>query len=369
MKFTTERGAILGALLAARDIALSTGTIPILTMVRLGLNGNSLSITATDTDLEYSNTVTVAGVTDGVILANAQRIADIVKSLPDGCQIEIAGDDNSDGIVLRSGKSRFRISTLDAKDFPKLSQINGGAEFTLSEAEYRQAFTSTLPFVCADGTRYYLCGVHLQVRGDMKFRSTNGHALSTVAIQNPTGSTDLASEGVIIPTASIQKLLKIASGEVLVKCDTSRISFTWGSSNLTSKLIDGTFPDCDRLVPVNPPIKLTSAAMAVKSAVARIALVGGDQGDKSKSSTIRMDIRKDSIVITGASGADEGQEEIEAVSNYEITIGFEPRYLNLATSLCDCDEINILMTDAGSPAVFAPADENGVSFLVMPKRI
>ena len=370
MKFTVERSAILGALLAARDIASPVSTIPMLSMVRLALNGNSLSITATDMELEYTNSITVTGVTDGETLINAQRIADIVKSLPDGCQIDIAKDDNAaDGVIVKSGKSRFRLSTLDAKDYPKVYEILGGAEFVLSEPEYRRAFQSTLPFADTNSTRYYLCGVQMRVRDDMKFRSTNGHVLASVAIQSPLGSNDIPIEGVIIPTSSIQKLLKIASGEILAKCNDSRISFTFGTSTLTSKLIDGTFPDVDRIIPVNPPIKVTAAAMSVKSSAARIALVGGDAGEKSKSSTIKLDVSKNSIVISGANGGDEGREEIEAVSNSDIAIGFEPRYLNLATSLCDCDEVNIHMTDAGTAALFAPADDNGVSFLVMPKRI
>ena len=370
MKFTSEKSTIVGPLLAARDIAVNNSRILALSMVRLSLSGDTLQITATDLDTEYRNSITVNPGVDGELLVNAQKIADIVKSLPDGCQIEFASDDKADdGIVIKSGRSRFRLGALPVDQFPNALTVSDAAEFTLSQDEYSKGFGSTIGFVSQDPTRFYLCAVHLRFNGGLIFEATNGHAVSKVKIEAPLGSNPLGAIGCVIPAVTVQKLLKLVSGDTLVRVGPTLVSFAFGSSTFVSKLVDVQYPDIDRAIPQNAKLDTTVKASDLKVAVNRIALVGGDENIKAKSSTLRLEISESSMVISGASAGDEGVEEIEVVSTGDIVIGFEPKYLALAVNTCDCDEVKISFVDRESAAIFRAADDNGVMIVVMPKRI
>lgn len=370
MKFTSERAIILGPLLAARDIAVNNSPILVLSTVRMNLVGNSLQITATDQDIEYTNTVTVQGGADGKILVNAQRIADIVKSFADGSQVEIALDDKAeDGIIVRSGRSRFRLNATAPEAFPMSKVLDDANEFALSQNEYTKGFQSTLPFACQDQTKYTLCGVNIRPDQELVFESTNCHTLSQVRMTAPIGSNALPGFGLIIPTQSIHKLLKMASGDMLVRFTDSLISFSCGSMTFVSKMVDGAYPDLDRVIQIDTSITVLVKAVDVKSSVNRIALVGGDESSKNKSATLKLELSKSNMVISGSSSGDEGVEDIEAVSDGEITVGFEPRYLALAVNTCNCDEVKILIKDKNSPVIFRPADDNGITIVVMPKMV
>ena len=366
MKFTSERATFLSAIVGAREVAANNSPLAQLNMLRITLSGDKLVVESTDMDASFRTTATVNGIQSDDILIPAARLVEIVKALPGGCQVEISTDDKApDGIVIKSGRSRFRLPSLSPDLFPQFSPVGEGSEFTLSEAEWRRMMILPAPFMSNEATRYYLCGVNLCVTdGKLRSAATSGHFLAAVSMDCPIGASSMTD--IIIPATAIGRISKLASGDILVKCDGQKVSFTWGASTFTTKLVDGTYPDIDRIMPESSPVNVTVNAREMRAACSRIAIVGQDTGSKAR--TIKLDVRLDDMTISGGSDGEDGEETIGAASSGEAWIKIDPTYLNISIHACGGDEILIGIKDESSPCVIRPADDTGVTIIVMGKR-
>jgi DNA polymerase-3 subunit beta len=368
MKFTAERATLLSAILGAREVAANNSPLVQLNMMRLTLSGDMLVVESTDMDACFHTTATVDGIQGDDILIPAARLVEIVKALPDGCQVEISTDDKApDGIVIKSGRSRFRLPSLSPELFPQFSPVGEGSEFTLSEAEWRRMLTLPAPFMSNEQVRHYLCGVNLCVTGGkLRSAATSGHFLAAVTMDCPIGASGL-TDGIIIPATAIGRLSKLASGDILVKCDGQKASFTWGASTFTTKLVDGTYPDIDRIIPEYSPVNVTVNAREMRAACSRVAIVGHDTGSKAR--TIKMDVRLDDMTVSGGGDGEDGEEVIAAASSGVASIKLDPTYLNTSIQACGGDEILIGISDIECvPCVIRPADDTCVTIIVMGKR-
>lgn len=367
MKFTAERATLLAAIVGAREVACNNSPLAQLNMLRLTLSGDKLVVESTDMDASFRTTATVDGIHGDDILIPAARLVEIVKALPDGCQVEISTDDKSpDGIVIKSGRSRFRLPSLSPDLFPQFSPVGEGSEFTLSEAEWRRMLILPAPFMSVNTTRGYLCGINLKADGaKLRSAASDGNIAAVVHMDAPLGSETLV-DGVIIPNTAVLRLSKLASGDMIMKIDGQKASFTWGPSTLVTKLVDGTFPDISRLVPASTPVNVTANTKDMRAACSRVAIVGLDV-TSAKARTIKLDIVLDEMTISGAGDREDGEEIIAVASNDATSIKLDPSYLNLGIQACGGDEVLLGITDATSPCIVRPADDTDVVILIQGK--
>ena len=368
MKFTAERATLLAAIVGAREVAANNSPVAHLNMLRLTMSGDKLVVESTDMDASFRTTATVNGTQCDDILIPAARMVEIVKALPDGSQVEISTDDKApDGIVIKSGRSRFRLPSLSPDLFPQFSPVGEGSEFTLPEAEWRRMLVLPAPFMSNASARYYLCGVNLCVTdGKLRSAATSGAFLAAVTMDVPIGASGM-TDGIIIPATAICRLSKLASGDMLVKCDGQKASFTWGASTFTTKLVDGNFPDINRIMPESSPVNVTVNAREMRAACSRVAIVGHDTGSKAR--TIKLDVRLDDMTISGGGDGEDGEEVIAAASSGEATIKLDQTYLNISIQACGGDEIKMGLSGVeGVQCVIRPADDTGVTIIIMGKR-
>ena len=249
MKVTLERAALLKSLGHVHRVVERRNTIPILSNVLLQANGSSLFLKATDLDLEITESVAADVAQSGSTTLPAHTLYDIVRKLPDGAQVSLEMTGDAGQLLLRSGRSRFMLQSLPETDFPDLTTGDMSHKFTLSAVELKKLIEKTQFAISTEETRYYLNGIFvhtLDVEGHTMLRSvaTDGHRLARVEIPAPAGSAGMP--GVIVPrkaVTEVQKLIDDGAGDVAIEISTTKARFTFGDVVLTSKLIDGTFPD------------------------------------------------------------------------------------------------------------------------------
>ncbi|MGL4438130.1 MAG: DNA polymerase III subunit beta, partial [Bosea sp. (in: a-proteobacteria)] len=263
MKVTVERSQLLKALGHVHRVVERRNTIPILSNVLMNANVMGLKLKATDLDIEVVETIQADVSMQGAITVPAHVIYDIVRKLPDGSQVSLETSGETGQMTLRSGRSRFVLQTLPETDFPDITAGEMPHVFTLASAEFKRLIDKTQFAVSTEETRYYLNGIYfhtLEVEGNALLRAvaTDGHRLARVDTPAPKGSAGMP--GVIVPrkaVAEIQKLLEGGETEVEVQLSATKIKVSIGDVVLTSKLIDGTFPDYGRVIPSGNDKRLT----------------------------------------------------------------------------------------------------------------
>jgi len=257
MKLTIERAALLKALSHVQSVVERRTTIPILSSVLLRASAGRLALSATDMDLEIVEGVPCQIEQDGRTTAPAHTLYDIVRKLREGAQIRIEASGERNSMVLRSGRSTFTLQSLPPEDYPVMAGGEYPHNFVLSAAELRSLIDRTRFAISTEETRYYLNGIYLHVTKNegvpvIRAVATDGHRLARVELVLPEGAA--AMPGIIIPRKTVLELRKLvdeSQDEVQVALSETKIRFTIGEAALTSKLIDGTFPDYDRVIPSN----------------------------------------------------------------------------------------------------------------------
>jgi len=371
MNLTIERADLLKCLGHVQSVVERRNTIPILSNLKLDAGDGKLSLNATDMDLDIIDSVGAEISTPGATTAPAHTLYDIVRKLPEGAQVEM----NADGegwLQLSSGRSRFTLSCLPIDDFPVLSGGELAHEFTLTVAEVKALVDKTKFAISTEETRYYLNGIYVHAaerNGAQVLRAvaTDGHRLASVEIPLPDGASGIP--GVIVPRKTVSELRKLVdetTADIAVGLSETKIRFSFEDTVLTSKLIDGTFPDYQRVIPEGNDKKLDVETKGFAAAVDRVSAISSE-----KSRAVKLNIASGILTLSASSPEDGGAtEEIEVDYQGDVLeVGFNAGYLLDIVRQIEGSNARMLMADAASPTIFSEVDDPGVLYVLMPMRV
>jgi DNA polymerase-3 subunit beta len=371
MKVTIERAALLRALGHVHRVVERRTTIPILANVLIDARDSAVRLKATDLDLEMVETAAAEVGQAGATTLPAHTLYDIVRKLPEGAQVSLDGGESGQ-LTLRSGRSRFNLSTLPESDFPDVTSGEFSHSFHLAPAELKRLIEKTQFAISNEETRYYLNGIYihaLDVDGRLMLRAvaTDGHRLARLEAPAPEGCAGMP--GVILPRKAVQevqRLVEDAQKDVLVELSTNKMRFSFGDALLTTKLIDGTFPDYGRVIPSGNDKRLTVEREAFTKAVDRVSTISSERGR-----AVKLALTEGKLVLS-VTNPDQGSaiEEIEAdYDGAPLDVGFNARYLLDITQQLDSDTALFKLADPGSPTLIQDRDGASALYVLMPMRV
>ena len=373
MKIITEHRPLLRAVSHAQSVVERRNTLPILSNILIDARDDALRITATDTDLEIIETVPDAQIlAPGAAMVDARMMYEIVRKSPDGCQIEIAHDDKAENLPLSLGRSRFQLRSLNSADFPAFSDEDLPHNFVIQASELRRLINKTRFIIPNEETRHYINGMYLHRKEEeggtsLRAAATDGHRLACISLPLPSGAEEMP--GVIIPRKTIlelQKLLEGVEDDISFRVSENKCRFALEGAVLTSKLIDGTFPDYERVIPTDNERRFTVNGRAFSEAVDRVSTI---TSEKSRAVKLSLEANLLRVSATNHEGED-AQEDISASYGAEdMEIGFNGGYLLDIAGACDGEDAIFALKDAGSPAVIHDSEDEGVVYILMPMRI
>ncbi|WP_228243726.1 DNA polymerase III subunit beta [Porphyrobacter sp. GA68] len=378
MKATLERATLLRCLSHVQSVVERRNTIPILSNVLIDADADgSLKVMATDLDLQVVETMKAASVeAPGAITVSAHLLFDIARKLPDGSQVGIETADNR--MTVKAGRSRFQLPTLPRDDFPTIVEGDLPTSFTLPARTVAELIDRTRFAISTEETRYYLNGIFLHVSDGenggqplLKAAATDGHRLARFTLPRPDGAEGMPD--VIVPrkaVAELRKLLEEAlDGDVRVDLSPSKVRFTIGGEGgvvLTSKLIDGTFPDYSRVIPTANDKLLRLDPKSFYQAVDRVATIATE-----KTRAVKMGLDADKVTLSVTS-PDNGTAAEEVAAEYAadgFEIGFNANYLKDILSQIDSDVVEVHLADAGAPTLIRKDDKSAALYVLMPMRV
>ncbi len=372
MKLTIERAALLRALGHVQSVVERRNTIPILSNVLLRAEGSKLALSATDMDLEMVSSLAAQGAKPGATTVPAHTLYDIIRKLREGAQIELETTGEKGLMTLRSGRSTFTLSCLPPEDYPLMAGGELAHNFLLSAADLKRLIDRTRFAISTEETRYYLNGIYLHAAKSDKVNmlravATDGHRLARMEIPLPEGASGMP--GVIVPRKTVMELRKLLDEmdqDVSVALSDTKIRFTFAETVLTSKLIDGTFPDYDRVIPMGNDRILEVDCKLFAEAVDRVSTISTE-----KSRAVKLAIERGSLTLSATSPENgTATEELEVRYNAQpLEIGFNSRYLLDITEQIEGDGARFAMADAGSPTVVRDSADGSALYVLMPMRV
>jgi DNA polymerase III subunit beta len=372
MKVTVERAELLKSLAHVHHVVERRNTIPILGNVLLRAEDGRLAFKATDLDLEIVESIAAESAQGGVTTVPAHMFYDIVRKLPEGAQIGLDALGERAQLAIRAGRSRFSLQTLPEADFPDLAAGDLTHSFTLPATEFKRLIGKTQFAISTEETRYYLNGIYLHPLTSshglaLRAVATDGHRLAQFDLAAPEGAAGMP--GVIVPRKTIgelQRLIDTGEGDVQVALSATKIRLTIGAVVLTSKLIDGTFPDYSRVIPLGNDKRLEVDRRDFEQAVDRVSTVSSERGR-----AVKLSISAGRLVLS-VTNPDSGSATEELEIGYEgdpLDIGFNSRYLlDIATEL-ESDTAVIKLADPGSPTLITDKEDKGALYVLMPMRV
>lgn len=372
MKLTIERSALLKSLAHVQSVVERRNTIPILSNVLLEAREGMVGLTATDMDIAVIEKASADVAQDGSTTVAAHTLFDIIRKLAEGSQIEIATGTDEGQLALRSGRSVLKLATLASEDFPVMADGELPHSFSVSATDLRNLIDRTRFAISTEETRYYLNGIYLHpAQSDdtavLRAVATDGHRLARMEVALPEGAADMP--GVIVPRKTVNELRKLldeVSEAVAVSLSDTKIRFELGDVVLTSKLIDGTFPDYDRVIPVGNDKVLEVGCRPFQHAVDLVSTIATE-----KSRAIKLSLDNGSLVLSATSPeSGSATEELEvAYSDGPLEIGFNSRYLLDITQQIEGDNAQFNLADAASPTVVRDASDPSALYVLMPMRV
>jgi DNA polymerase-3 subunit beta len=367
MKATIERATLLKSLSHVQSVVERRNTIPILSNVLIDAREDgSIRLMATDLDLQVDESVPANVTTPGATTVSAHTLFDIVRKLPEGSQVELSAAEGK--IQLSAGRARFNLSTLPRDDFPVIAEGELPTRFELPAATLRQIIDKTRFAISTEETRYYLMGIFLHVADDqLKAAATDGHRLARVTVPKPDGADGMPD--VIVPrkcVAELRKLLDELEGTVEVSLSPTKIRFGLGSAVLTSKLIDGTFPDYNRVIPTANDKLLKLDPKTFAQGVDRVSTIASE-----KTRAVKMMVDRDKVTLSVTS-PESGTATEELAADYgsdNIEIGFNARYLLDILGEIDGDTVEVHLADAAAPTLLRENDKSSALYVLMPMRV
>ena len=372
MKVTVERAELLKSLGHVHRVVERRNTIPILANVLIRAERAKLSLKATDLDLEVIDAVAAEVSPGGSTTVPAHMLYEIVRKLPEGSQIVLEASGDRAVLAIRAGRSRFTLQTLPDSDFPDLAAGEMTHNFSLSAADLKRLIDKTQFAISTEETRYYLNGIYLHTAGTGKSAmlravATDGHRLAQVELPLPAGAAGMP--GIIIPrktVGEVQRLIEDAEAEVAIELSQGKIRFTLGDVVLTSKLIDGTFPDYARVIPVGNDKQLVVDKKDFEASVDRVSTVSSERGR-----AVKLSITAGRLLLS-VTNPDSGSatEEIEVEYDSDpIDIGFNSRYLLDIAAQIEGEVAVLKLADPGSPTLIQDRDSAGALYVLMPMRV
>jgi DNA polymerase-3 subunit beta len=367
MKATIERATLLKSLSHVQSVVERRNTIPILSNVLLDAREDgSLRLMATDLDLQVDETVSANVAQPGATTVSAHTFFDIVRKLPEGSQVELSAAEGKMQVV--AGRARFNLSTLPRDDFPVIAEGELPTRFELPAATLRQIIDKTRFAISSEETRYYLMGIFLHVSDDqLKAAATDGHRLARVTVEKPDGADGMPD--VIIPkkcVGELRKLLDEVDGTVEVNLSPTKIRFHLGHAVLTSKLIDGSFPDYNRVIPTANDKLLKLDPGSFKAGVDRVATIASE-----KTRAVKISLDRDRVTLSVTS-PENGLATEELAADYSadsLEIGFNARYLLDILGEIDGDTVEVHLADAAAPTLLRENDKSSALYVLMPMRV
>ncbi len=366
MKATVERSALLKSLAHVQSVVERRNTIPILSNVLIEAQGDGLRLMATDLDLQVVEAVAAHVEAPGATTVSAHTLFDIARKLPDGAQVELAVSDDRMSVV--AGRARFTLATLPRDDFPVIAESDLPTRFVLPAATLRQIIDKTRFAISTEETRYYLNGIFMHVAdGNLRAVATDGHRLARVQLPCPEGAADMPD--VIVPrkcVGEVRKLLDEVDGTVEMSLSASKIRFLLGNAILTSKLIDGTFPDYSRVIPTANDRLLKIETRALAEGVDRVSAIASE---KTRAVKLSLDTGKLGLSVTSP---ENGTATEEVAADYEAAafdIGFNARYLLDILGEVETDIVELHLADASAPTLIREGGNSPALYVLMPMRV
>jgi DNA polymerase-3 subunit beta len=380
MKLTIERAALLQSLGHVQSVVERRTTIPILSNVLLecepapadGPGADTLRLSATDMDLAIVDEAPAQVELPGALTAPALMLYDIVRKLPEGSQVELVSDGDSGRLALRAGRARFALQTLPKEDFPVMAAGDLPYRFELPAADLRALIDRTKFAISTEETRYYLNGIYLHAMQQdgvavLRAVATDGHRLARVEMPLPDGADGMP--GVIVPRKAVGEVRRLAeetSAPVAVGLSDTKIQFAVDNVVLTSKLIDGTFPQYERVIPTGNDKVMEVDRLSFAQAVDRVATISTE-----KSRAVRLRLNPGSLTLSATSPeSGTATEELEiGYSADPIEIGFNARYLLDIAQQIEGEGAQFVMSDDGSPTIVRDAADASALYVLMPMRV
>jgi DNA polymerase-3 subunit beta len=372
MKFSIERAVLVKAVSQAQSIVERRNTIPILANVLIEATADGVSFRATDLDTEVVDLSAAQVETPGSTTVSAVMLNEISRKLPDGALVQISSDDTTGRLAVQAGRSNFSLATLPRDDFPAMADSKYSATFTAPAKVLRRLFDKSKFAISTEETRYYLNGVYLHVAQSeegpaLRCVATDGHRLARIDAPLPKGAADMP--GVIVPrkiVGELRKLLDDDEAQITVSISETKIRFATATISLTSKVIDGTFPDYSRVIPQNNTRKLEVDATDFARAVDRVSTVSSE-----RSRAVKLSLDADRLVLS-VNAPDSGAAEEELVVAYAdepLEIGFNAKYLQEIANQVDRDNAVFLFNTSGDAALIREGSDLSAVYVVMPMRV
>lgn len=365
MKLSAPREAFLDPLQAVIGVVERRQTMPILANVLIVARSGSVSFTATDLEVELVAKADIEADQDGEITVPGRKFLDICRALADGAAVQLSA--SGDKATLKSGRSRFTLATLPASEFPTVENISARYDFRLPQTAMRRLLEKTHFAMAHQDVRYYLNGLLLEISsGKLRAVATDGHRLALCDV-NVTTDGD-GSEQVIVPRKGVlelQRLLK-DDGELVLALGTNHVRAELDDIRFTSKLIDGRFPDYERVIPVQDGAFVCAERDDFKRSLYRAAILSNE-----KYRGIRLDIAEDAVRIQAHNPEqEEAEEEIEVkYAGEEMEVGFNVNYLLDALGALDGEEVSVQISDPSSSCLIWDPNTEGCQYVVMPMRL
>ncbi len=372
MKVTVERAALLKALGHVHRVVERRNTIPILSNVLLRASSDGLGLKATDLDMEVTETIAAEVTQPGATTVPAHVIYDIVRKLPEGAQVSLETSGESTQMILRSSRSRFTLQALPESDFPDIAAGEMPHSFAVKPGDLKKLIEKTQFAISTEETRYYLNGIYLHaIDSDgapvLRAVATDGHRLARIEIPAPEGTAGMP--GVIIPrkaVAEIQKLLEDAGETIMVELSSGKIRAHFNGVILTSKLIDGTFPDYQRVIPAANDKTLIVDRDEFARSVDRVSTISSERGR-----AVKLALTEGRMTLS-VNNPDSGSATEEIEVEYEaapLDIGFNARYLLDITAQLTGDTAVLKLADPGSPTLIQDREGASALYVLMPMRV
>ncbi len=364
MKLSAARDVLLKPLQAVIGVVERRQTMPILSNVLLVAKDNGLAITATDLEVELVAEAEVAVEAGGEITVSGRKLLDICRALPEGSDIDISV--NGEKVIVRSGRSKFSLATLPAAEFPTVEDIKAGQTIEVSQDVLGRLIEKTHFSMAQQDVRYYLNGMLLETGGKhLRAVATDGHRLALCEAEL---DASVEEQQVIVPRKGVVELQRLMTGEgsLNIELGPNHVRIQLEGIRFTSKLIDGRFPEYDRVIPKESSNQLTAQRGAFKGALQRTAILSNE-----KYRGIRLIIRESGVIMQAHNPEqEEAEEELEVeYSGEDIEIGFNVNYLLDALAAVDGDEVTLSVLDGNSSCLIREPGKDDSKFVVMPMRL
>lgn len=372
MKLSMERSALLRAMSRAQSVVERRNTIPILGNVLIEAEGDRVSFRATDLDIEVVDKAPAMVRQAGSTTVNAHTLHEITRKLPDGAMVEIQDDGQSGRLEVRAGRSHFSLQTLPREDFPVLASAEYQVTFACPAPILRRLFDKAKFAISTEETRYYLNGVYMHAAKGadgavLRCVATDGHRLARIDAPLPEGAAEMP--GVIVPRKTVNEMRKLLDDDearIEVSVSETKIRFATPEVALTSKVIDGTFPDYARVIPMGNAKRLEVDAAEFAQAVDRVATVSSE-----RSRAVKMSLEDDRLILSvNAPDSGAADEELAvAYADERLEIGFNAKYLQEIAGQVDRENAVFLFNSAADPTLMREGDDESAVYVVMPMRV